>query len=347
MKKLREFDDMDWIRNISSNLNGSAIVFEPMVDETAWPKIVNLLGNHHFGSSKILLVKDFNLFVDNIKLLHHLVIEEDGGVIYGGMYENAYYDLIDNGYSEEEIRNDWEEERDAMNNFFTRTFSKGFKPTIHDGYELLGLSRQINESDEMDWIRDVKVSYLNKAFYFDPPAEQGDSDYEELVRLFKGEGYEPAYGTPDTPDGGEVIGLYCYLDITDGTPSYVFTSVDYDTRESIEDYYVHIRDFAREESVDRGEDIEIIDARQFLHGGNYLNESDELGWIRDVEPQIKPGAKFKCVTSGIILTVTEIDGKWIIYDLFKADGSVITKRGGLPFNLLQNYVDGGSWTPVP
>ena len=44
MKKLREFDDMDWIRDTSSNLNGSAIVFEPMVDETVWPKIVNLVG---------------------------------------------------------------------------------------------------------------------------------------------------------------------------------------------------------------------------------------------------------------------------------------------------------------
>ena len=166
MKKLREFDDMDWIRDTSSNLNGSAIVFEPMVDETAWPKIVNLLGDYSFGNSKILLVKDFNLFVDNIKLLHHLVIEEGGNVVFGGMYENAYYDLIDNGYSEEEIRNDWEEERDAMNNFFTKTFSKGFKPTIHDGYELFGLSRKLNESDELDWIRDVKVGHLNKAFLF-------------------------------------------------------------------------------------------------------------------------------------------------------------------------------------
>lgn len=268
MKKLREFDDMDWIRDISSNLNGSAIVFEPMVDETVWPKIVNLLGNHHFGSSKILLVKDFNLFVDNIKLLHHLVIEEDGGVIYGGMYENAYYDLIDNGYSEEEIRNDWEEERDAMNNFFTRTFSHGFKPTIHDGYELFGLPRNINESDEMDWIRDVKVSYLNKAFYFDPPAEQGDSDYEELVQLFKSEGYEPMYDTPDTPDD-TTVGLYCYSNRKDGTPFYVFTDEADDTK-TIEDYYTHIKDYAKEESIDTGQELELIDARQFLRGGKKI-----------------------------------------------------------------------------
>ena len=101
-------------------------------------------------------------------------MKKDGGVVYGGMYENAYYDLIDDDYSEEEIRNEWEEERDAMNNFFTRTFSHGFKPTIYDGYELFGLPRKINESDEMDWIRDIKIGYLNKAFYFDPPAEQGD-----------------------------------------------------------------------------------------------------------------------------------------------------------------------------
>ena len=79
----------------------------------------------------------------------------------------------------------------------------------------------------------------------------------------------------------------------------------------------------------------------------FMVVTDDMDWIRDVEPQIKPGAKFKCVTSGIILTVTEIDGKWIIYDLFNADGSVIIKHGSLLFNSMENDIDNGSWIPVP
>ena len=89
-----------------------------------------------------------------------------------------------------------------------------------------------------------------------------------MVRLFKSEGCEPVYGTPDTPND-TTVGLYCYLDMTYGTPSYVFTDEAEDTR-TAEDYYTHIKDYAKEESVDGGQELELVDARQFLSGGKKI-----------------------------------------------------------------------------
>ena len=102
-------------------------------------------------------------------------------------------------------------------------------------------------------------SVLNKAFYFNPIAEHGDGTYRNLVKYFKSFGFEPKYSTPDNTDDDTAIGLYTYRNL-DGELSYVFTSELHED----EDYEMHIRGFADNESKDGGENLEVVDARDFV-----------------------------------------------------------------------------------
>jgi hypothetical protein len=123
------------------------------------------------------------------------------------------------------------------------------------------------EMDDFGWAQDA-VSYhhvLNKAFQFDPIAETWDGlelDYEDLVDYLISLGFESAYNTPSTLDGDSAEGLYAYRDRQDGKLKYVYThSVD---GEIDENYYQHILGFAKGESEDRGQELQVVDARKFV-----------------------------------------------------------------------------------
>ena len=131
----------------------------------------------------------------------------------------------------------------------------------------MNLRKIIRESiDDFSWIEDggdgILNLFLNKAFYFTPKAEHGDEDYEFLTSKLVDLGFKPQYGTPLVVEGSSIIGLYAYID-KNGTDYYfVYTSdgIYYDG----ELYEDHIIDFAREESIDKGEHLIVTDARDFV-----------------------------------------------------------------------------------
>jgi hypothetical protein len=117
------------------------------------------------------------------------------------------------------------------------------------------------EVNDFDWVGDVPEyhSILNKAFYFDPIAGQGDETYRKLIEHFKSLGFESKYHTPDNIVGDESIGLYTYRDVH-GVLSYVYTGELHDD----EDYEMHIKNFSDDESDHGSEGLEILDARDFI-----------------------------------------------------------------------------------
>lgn len=124
----------------------------------------------------------------------------------------------------------------------------------------------INESDDLDWIRNINPvafdDFINKAFYFDPTAEEGDEDYAKLVDKLNDLGFSPVYGTTSfVGEGNYIAGLFSYLDF-DRNPKYVFTHDDYDTR-TWDGYEEHIKGYALGESEAR-DDLEVVDARAFV-----------------------------------------------------------------------------------
>jgi hypothetical protein len=116
----------------------------------------------------------------------------------------------------------------------------------------------------LEWMMDTGPGYemfINKAFYFEPKAREGDIDYTKLVNYLINLGFESEYGTPEVLDEyGTAVGLYSYLN-RESELKFVYTTHldDYD-----EDYEEHIKEFANGVSEDYGKNLELIDARKFI-----------------------------------------------------------------------------------
>ena len=127
--------------------------------------------------------------------------------------------------------------------------------------EIFGENINESEEDDFDWVRDTNFDtdmFINKAFYFDPIAEEDDKDYTKLVNHLINLGFESQYATP-TVLNDQAVGLYVYRDYN-GDLKYVYTTgLDDD-----EDYELHIKRYASEESEDYGQSLEVVDAREFI-----------------------------------------------------------------------------------
>jgi hypothetical protein len=129
--------------------------------------------------------------------------------------------------------------------------------------------REDNE-DDLQWIRDIGPIgvdlMLNKAFYFNRYKEDFDDNlyanyYNRLTASLVDLGFEPKYNTPVEADHDsfDITGLYAYQNQDDGLV-FVFTPGDED-----KNYGKHIRDFAYSESEDFGDNLEVVDAINFVN----------------------------------------------------------------------------------
>jgi len=129
--------------------------------------------------------------------------------------------------------------------------------------------REDNE-DDLQWIRDIEPIgvdlMLNKAFYFNRYKEDFDDNlyanyYNRLTTILVDLGFKPIYGTPleEDHDSFDITGLYAYQNQDDGLV-FVYTPGDED-----ENYGKHIRDFAYSESEDFGDNLEVVDAINFVN----------------------------------------------------------------------------------
>jgi len=115
----------------------------------------------------------------------------------------------------------------------------------------------------LEWMMDTGFGpemFINKAFYFEPKAREGDIDYAKLVNQLISLGFESEHLTPKVLNRYETaVGLYSYLDFR-GELKFVYTT----HLEEDEDYEEHIKDFANGVSEDYGKNLELIDARKFI-----------------------------------------------------------------------------------
>jgi hypothetical protein len=129
------------------------------------------------------------------------------------------------------------------------------------------------EMDDLQWIRDIEPDgihfMLNKAFYFDRDREDFDDEtyagyYNKLTTRLINLGFKSEYSSPIEADPFDfnTTGLYAYRDLG-GDLVFVYTSYDSDI-ETMEDYEEHIKEFGLSKSEDEGENIEVVDAIDFV-----------------------------------------------------------------------------------
>ena len=328
---LKESNEFDWIKDIDISdyleppyfINMKEYGLPPNEYEKVLSKIYN----------QPVTIKNNSVYDTN-----SVYDDQDNKIYYersGGYWYKSEYDGQGNEIHYEDELGYWEKyEYDGQGNIIYYEDSDGnwvkkeydaqgneIYYEDNDGY--IVDNRNLNESDDLDWIRDVDPNthmfyqVLNKAFEFDPPAENWDGlelEYNKLVDYLESLGFESGYATPRTIDGDDMaVGLYAYRKIKSGELKYVYTSgIDEDDEES---YYQHILEFARDESEDRGKNLQVVDAREFVNNmipikedfdisngektislnkkfflddyrDELVNESDDFDWIRDVEPNI-------------------------------------------------------------
>jgi len=139
----------------------------------------------------------------------------------------------------------------------------------------MNIRRIIREGiDDLQWIRDVEPDgidfMLNKAFYFDINREDFDDEtyasyYNKLTTNLINLGFNSTYSSPieANPFFFDYTGLYAFRN-HDEDLVFVYTSYDSDM-ETMEDYEQHIKEFALGESEDRGRNLEVVDAIDFVN----------------------------------------------------------------------------------
>jgi hypothetical protein len=152
-------DELDWIIKSNPSLHNKIIVFEPMIDSDEFNHVLdklntfNEMGDNIRWWSKRPLNDYKPLNVEDY--LHHLIIGLDGRMVYGALWEIG--DLIDQGYTEDQIRNDYEDKDYDINNFIDSSPDNFNSPEKINGREYFNLpyNSSINESEDFfDSIKD-------------------------------------------------------------------------------------------------------------------------------------------------------------------------------------------------
>ena len=136
---------------------------------------------------------------------------------------------------------------------------------------MMGIINEDKKKDDgFDWARQTTINvndFLNKAFYFNPIAEEGDKDYEKLIDYLNQIGFESEYSTPSSLYGDDqAVGLYAYRD-NSGDLAYVYTTHIHEDEDG--SYEEHIRDFATRNSEEGGDNLVVVDARDFVNSYLY------------------------------------------------------------------------------
>lgn len=237
MKLIREHDDFDWVREVPINIPIDTLKIGKLYRIETTEVLRGALDA--CGKSERLLHAYMGIPAKKAKDEYNQVFcdherEDRVDSVYLEFYDNNHRDL-------------------------------GSFWVTEDMVKFYFLKSDIKESEEDDfgWIRDTGNyidMFINKAFYFDPVAEEGDQDYAKLVNHLINLGFESRYSTPTVLGRRtQVVGLYVYRDF-EGDLSYVYTSGLDDN----EDYESHIKDYAGNESEDYGENLEVVDARNFI-----------------------------------------------------------------------------------
>jgi hypothetical protein len=182
---LEEINDFDWIEDVNPDLRGRVIRFEPMIEvDKFYDDISGILEKMGITWSSGKSVRNMDVLNDAI-YLHHLIIEPNGKMSWGGIDEDLYYEMYDEGYTDDEIITDYSEgNRDIK--YFTAHIN--MDDTSVNGREYFSIPNNINESEDFDWIRGVPDEPIKEGVKFTTGRRQewnedGQeiSDGEEIV----------------------------------------------------------------------------------------------------------------------------------------------------------------------
>lgn len=188
-----ELSDLSWIKNSKATLKDKIIEFEPMLNFEEWNQVLGLLMSHVVTFDEDIiwwggrLLDDFQPLEEG-QYLHHLLIANSGQMVYGGMDPDMADTLRGDGFSEDEIANDYDDYYEDIDLFIDDHPGKFDSPETIDGRKYFNIpyKKPIQESEEFDFINDL-------------PELHGI--------IFKVVGYDQIYQIND-------IGFRSYVDIT-------------------------------------------------------------------------------------------------------------------------------------
>lgn len=150
---IMESNDFDWIKDSKESLKDKVILFEPMIDEGEWEKVLDSLMNHVVTFDEDItwwsgLDLDVHVPFHDIheSLLHHLLISNDGRMVSGGIDANLYKTLIGDGYTDYDIRCSYDEYYTDIDLFIEAEPNKFDDPDTIDGREYFNIPYK-NEID--------------------------------------------------------------------------------------------------------------------------------------------------------------------------------------------------------
>jgi len=156
-----ELSDLSWIKNSKATLKDKIIEFEPMLNFEEWNQVLDLLMSHVVTFDEDIiwwsdrLLDDFQPLEEG-QYLHHLLISKDGRMVCGGMDLDIVYTLRDDGFSEDEIANDYENHYESIDLFLDDHPGKFDSPETIDGRKYFNIpyKKPIQESEDFDFIND-------------------------------------------------------------------------------------------------------------------------------------------------------------------------------------------------
>ena len=163
---LNESGDLSWIKNSKATLKDKVIVFEPMLNFEEWNRVLDLLMSHVVAFDEDIVWWSGGLLdgwnpLEEGQYLHHLLIANSGQMVYGAMDPDMADTLRDDGFSEDEIANDYEHYYGDIDLFIDDKPSKFDSPETIDGRKYFNIpyKKPIQESEEIGWIKEIEPKW--------------------------------------------------------------------------------------------------------------------------------------------------------------------------------------------
>ena len=161
-----ELSDLSWIKNYKATLKDKVIEFEPMLNFEEWNQVLDLLMSHVVTFDEDIiwwsdrLLDDFKPLEEG-QYLHHLIISKDGRMAYGAMDLDMVDTLRDDGFSEDEIANAYEDFYESIDLFLDDHSGKFGSPETIDGRKYFNIpyKKPIKESEEWGWVKEIEPKW--------------------------------------------------------------------------------------------------------------------------------------------------------------------------------------------
>ena len=163
-------EELEWIRETKPTLNNKIILFEPMIDQKEWGKVEDKLIRYNDNfDGEIVWWSGESLggwsleHSPNIPLIHHIIISDTGKMVFGAMNSDHYDLLLDMVDDEDDIRWEFQDLKENIEQFILGNPGEFDVPQSIDGRDYFNIPyKSINESEEFNWIKDVKPVDLDK-----------------------------------------------------------------------------------------------------------------------------------------------------------------------------------------